>query len=146
MSEQKLKAETITIVDLVREAITIPDGWHEEIYVEPDGSVTFCGPFTQNTWTAKADASHERPDNYIGDLHSLDVSDFEGFRQRSDGFVEINDPDNESGVAQQGEYYPLVEIVDLEEAIYRIIDTLDDPDATEWGELVDAIQTRTEEA
>ena len=40
---QKIKVEEITLENLVEEALSIPNGWKEEVYVE-NGQVVFLRP------------------------------------------------------------------------------------------------------
>ncbi len=134
----KIKVEEITVETLLKEALNIPNGWHEEVWVE-DGFVVFSAPMTQNSWSTKGVMNGTEP-NYIGDLDSTSIGDFEGFYQREDGKIEINDPDGESENPQVGEYYEKAEIVEFEEGIERILDSAVDPDETEWAQIIRQIQ------
>ena len=80
---RKIKVEDFTLEDLVTEALSIPNGWKEEIYVE-DGYVEFTSPMTLNTYTAKADNPHEMLDSYRGDLESMSIGNFESFTEDAD--------------------------------------------------------------
>jgi hypothetical protein len=86
---QKIKANEITLKDLVEEALSIPDGWKEEIYVE-NWYVEFTSPMTKNTWTAKADNPNEMLDSYVADLESVRLGDFEGIMPKEDGTYEVD--------------------------------------------------------
>ncbi len=77
---RKIKVEDFTLEDLVTEAISIPNGWKEEIYVE-DGYVEFTSPMTLNTYSAKVDNPHEMLDSYRGDLESMSIGGFESFTE-----------------------------------------------------------------
>ena len=116
---QKIKVEDITVKDLVKEALNIPYGWHEEIYVE-NGEVVFSAPLTQNSWVGKTDCPNEQLDSFIADLHSISVNDFEGLKKRDDGQIELameSENDDYNGSEKiKGEYYDLVQIVSQEEA------------------------------
>jgi hypothetical protein len=126
----KIKVEEITITDLVREALTLPDGWKEEIYVE-NGQVVFSSPITLNTWVGKDDCPSEHLDSYIGDLHSLTWGEIEGFYERKDGKIELDNPyDGE----EEGEYYNKVTVYTPEEAVTVLADYLDN-DASEVAQL-----------
>lgn len=83
----KIKVTEITILDLLNEAFTIPDGWKEEVYVQ-NGEVSFSSPITQNTHTG-IDAYTPLPE-YVGDLQALNISDFEGFYEQEDGTFNVD--------------------------------------------------------
>src|SRR5690554_4815211 len=74
MTNKNKKVNELKIFDLLKEAFSIPQGWKEEVYVE-DGYVTFSSHMTLNTHTG-IDAYTPLPE-YVGDLESLDFSDFE---------------------------------------------------------------------
>lgn len=114
MTNKNKKVNELKIFDLLKEAFSIPDGWKEEVYVE-DGYVTFSSHMTLNTHTG-IDANTPLPE-YVGDLESLDFSDFEGFYEREDGQVEF---DFDGIGAVKGEYYDKVLIVPRDEAIDMI--------------------------
>ena len=84
----KIKTTEITIFDLLKEAFSIPQGWKEEVYVE-DGYVTFSSPMTQSTHTG-IDA-YTPLTEYVADLESLSISDFEGFYEQENGTVYVDD-------------------------------------------------------
>jgi hypothetical protein len=131
---QKIKVEEITLENLVKEALNIPDGWKEEVYVE-NGQVVFSSPMTLNSWTAKEDNSREPLDSYIGDLHSLSWNGIEGFYLRSDGKIEVDNPyDGEA----EGEYYEKANILTVDEAIGALAVYLGN-DASEVSQLFSEI-------
>lgn len=133
----KIKVDEFTLTDLIREALSIPDGWKEEIYVE-NGEVVFSSPMTLNSWTTKKDNSREPLDTYIGDLHSLRWNDIEGFYLRSDGRIELDNPyDGDT----EGEYYGEVEIIEKDEAIDRITQIIQDSEST-LNDLVTDIKAK----
>lgn len=119
MNTKKLTIENITIEDLIREALTIPNGWKKEVHVEADGTVTFTSPMTSNTWTGKTDNPREPLDSYVGDLHSLNWGEIEGF------------------------YYENVRIYTEEEAVKVLADYLDN-DASEVSQLLTSIREKAE--
>ena len=143
LATEKIKVAEITVEDLVREALSMPIGWKEEIFVE-DGEVSFSGPMTKSTYSGKT--PFEPLDSYVGDLESMSISDFEEFYERDDGKVEICDNDNqqsdEYNTYAKGEYYDWAEIVDHDEAVYRISLTCDFPDS-EMNQLLELIQEAT---
>lgn len=136
MNTKKLTIENITIEDLIRESISIPNGWKKEVHVEADGTVTFTSPMTPNTWTGKTDNPREPLDSYVGDLHSLSWGDIEGFYERKDGKIELDNPyDGEA----EGEYYTKVTIYSPEEAV-RVLAEYMDNDASEVAQLINRIK------
>jgi hypothetical protein len=136
MNTKKLTIENITIEDLIREALTIPNGWKKEVHVEADGTVTFTSPMTPNTWTGKTDNPREPLDSYVGDLHSISWGDIEGFYERKDGKIERDNPyDGEA----EGEYYEKANILTVDEAIEELATYLDN-DASEVAQLINRIQ------
>ena len=131
---QKIKVEEITLENLVKEALSIPNGWKEEIYVE-NGEVVFSSPMTLNTWTGTEDCPSEHLDSYAGDLHSLNWGEIEGFYERKDGKIELDNPyDGEA----EGEYYDKVNILTVDEAIEALANYLDN-DASEVSQLFSEI-------
>ena len=131
---QKIKVEEITLENLVKEALSIPNGWKEEIYVE-NGEVVFTAPMTLSTWTGKENSPSEHLDSYIGDLHSLSWNDIEGFYLRSDGKIEVDNPhDGEA----EGEYYEKANILTVDEAIEALANYLDN-NASEVSQLFSEI-------
>ena len=131
---QKIKVEEITLENLVKEALSIPDGWKEEIYVE-NGEVVFSSPMTINTWTGTEDCPSEHLDSYVGDLHSLNWVEIEGFYERKDGKIELDNPyDGEA----EGEYYDKVNILTVDEAIEALANYLDNG-ASEVSQLFSEI-------
>lgn len=140
---QKIKAEEITIEDLVREMINLPQGWHEEIYVE-NGEVVFSEPLTQNSWVGKSDSPSEQLDSYIGSIESLNIGDFQGLYKREDGTYEreadgVEDVYNLDGKVITGEYYEQAEIISKDDVISIIAEELDFPDSPTM-ELITKIQ------
>ena len=121
--QMNIKIEEISIQDLVKEALSIPNGWKEEIFVE-DGEVSFSGPETHNTYTAID--PHEPL--AIADLKSMSIGDFEGFYLREDGKVEIADYTGQ--FKEKGEYYEHAEIVEYDEAVERIAFNLENTQST----------------
>lgn len=87
MTNKNKKVNELKIFDLLKEAFSIPDGWKEEVYVE-DGYVTFSSPMTQSTHTG-IDAYTPLPE-YVADLQSFRIGDFEGFNEREDGSIEAD--------------------------------------------------------
>ena len=135
----KIEMNEISINDLVREALSIPDGWKEEVYLE-NGQVVFTAPMTLSTWTGKENCPSEHLDSYVGDLHSLSWGDIEGFYERKDGKIELDNPyDGEA----EGEYYEKVTIYTPEEAVEVLADYLDD-DASEVSQLLISIREKAE--
>ena len=131
---QKIKVEEITLENLVKEALSIPDGWKEEIYVE-NGEVVFTAPMTLSTWTGKENSPSEHLDSYIGDLHSLRWGEIEGFYERKDGKIELDNPyDGEA----EGEYYEKANILTVDEAIGALAVYLGN-DASEVSQLFSEI-------
>lgn len=131
---QKIKVEEITLEKIVKEALNIPDGWKEEVYVE-NGEVVFSSPMTLNTWTGKENCPSEHLDSYVGDLHSLNWGEIEGFYERKDGKIELDNPyDGEA----EGEYYDKVNILTVDEAIEALANYLDN-DASEVSQLFSKI-------
>lgn len=141
MKIHKIKVDELTELDLIKEAFSIPYGWHEEVYVE-NGEVEFSTHLTKNTWIGKADCPSEQLDSYVGDLHSLSVNDFEGLKKRDDGQIELameSENDDYNGSEKiKGEYYDLVQIISIEEAEDIIIDQLTDD--SEYAQLIKTIQ------
>lgn len=126
-----IKIEDVSIVDLVREAVyNIPFGWKEEVWVE-NGKVVFSEPMTQNTFSSK-DSMDSSAKNFIGNLHGLSWGEIEGFFERSDGKIELDNPyDGES----RGEYYMKVNIYSVDEAIEVLADYLNN-DQSEVAQLL----------
>lgn len=139
MNTKKLTIENITIEDLIREALTIPNGWKEEVYVE-NGQVVFTAPMTLSTWTGKENSPSEHLDSYVGDLHSLRWGEIEGFYQRKDGKIELDNPYDGDA---KGEYYENVTIYTEEEAVKVLADYLDN-DASEVSQLLTSIREKAE--
>ena len=140
---QKIKAEEITIEDLVREMLNLPQGWHKEVFVEK-GEVVFSEPLTQNSWIGKSDCPSEQLDSYIGKIESLNIGDFQGLYVREDGTYEreadgAKDVYNLDGKVIKGEYYEQAEIICLDDVISIIAEELDFPDS-QTMELITAIQ------
>lgn len=131
----KIKVEEITIQDLVTKALQIPNSWHVEVYVE-NGEVIFSEMLTASTWVGKDDCPSEHLASYIGDLHSLSWGEIEGFYEREDGKIELDNPyDGE----EEGEYYNKVTVYTPEEAVTVLADYLDN-DASEVAQLLAQIQ------
>ena len=124
----KIKVDEFTLTDLIREALSIPNGWKEEIYVE-NGYVKFTSPITRSTYTVQSDNPSEPLDSYVGDLESMSISDFEGFYERDDGQVEVR-WEGQTEKAVEGEYYDEVEIIEKDEAIDRITQIIQDSEST----------------
>lgn len=135
----EIKVEEITIQTLVTKALEIPNGWHIEVYVE-NGKVLFSEMLTSSTWVGKEDSPREHLNSYIGDLHSLTWGEIEGFYQRKDGKIELDNPYDGDA---EGEYYSKVTIYTVEEAISVLAEYLDN-DASEVAQLIAAIQEKTE--
>lgn len=131
----KIKVTEITLTDLVTKSLAIPNGWHVEVYVE-NGEVVFSAMLTANTWVGKETCPSEHLDNYIGDLHSLTWGEIEGFYERKDGKIELDNPYDGD---QEGEYYSKVTIYSPKEAIEVLANYLDN-DASEVSQLLDTIQ------
>jgi hypothetical protein len=140
MNTKKLTIENITIEDLIREALTIPNGWKKEVHVEADGTVTFTSPMTPNTWTGKENCPSEHLDSYIGDLHSLRWGEIEGFYERQDGKIEVDNPYDGDA---EGEYYEKVTVYTQEEAIEILCEYLDN-DISEVSQLLTSIREKAE--
>ncbi len=140
MATKKIKVAEITIEDLVREALSIPNGWKEEIFVE-DGEVSFSSPMTKNTYSGKT--PFEPLDSYVCDLEHMSIGDFEEFYERENGTVEICDNDNqqtnEYSTFGKGEYYDWVEIVNRNDAVSRISEICDFS-GSEMNRILQAIQ------
>ena len=140
---QKIKAEEITIEDLVREMINLPQGWHEEVYVE-NGEVIFSEPLTQNSWVGKSNCPSEQLNSYIGSIESLSIGDFQGLYKREDGTYEreadgVEDVYNIDGKVITGEYYEKAEIISTDDVISIIAEEFDFPDSPTM-ELIIKIQ------
>lgn len=118
---KKLTVENVRMTDLVKEALSIPDGFHVEVYVE-NGKVSFSEPLTTNSWT---DSKYN-----VGTIHSMSIGDVDGFYERESGKVEIED---ESGKSK-GEHYDNVIIVSRKEAIERIAEN------NEYGDMVNLLE------
>lgn len=133
-----INASEITIKDLVHAAlIEIPNGWKREVYVE-NGKVVFSEPLTLNSWVGKEDCPSEQLESFVGNLHSLTWGEIEGFYEREDGKIELENPyDGDT----EGEYYSKVTIYALEEAEQVLADYLDN-DASEVAQLITAIQEK----
>lgn len=71
--------------DLVKEALTTPNGWKKEVYVE-NGEIEFSSPMTQNSYIG-TDANTPIA---FADIQSLSFSELDGFREEDDGTITIN--------------------------------------------------------
>lgn len=137
-----IKTEEIAIGDLVREMLNLPQGWHEEVYVE-NGEVVFSTPLTQNSWVGKSDSPSEQLDSYVGNINSLDDLP-EGLYKRKDGKYELdmtngeNDLYNDEDKIVEGEYYEKAEILSEDDAIDIIADNFESD--SELSELLEKIQ------
>ena len=138
---QNIKVDQITLQDLVKEALSIPDGWKEEVYLE-NGDITFSAPMTYNTYTAKTDDPTKRPENLIGTLESIAIDTFEEYYERKDGQVEVPSQD---AAAVQGEYYDTAEIISREKAIENIADMLFETNADPYATLLQKIEVKNTE-
>ena len=143
MNTQKIKTEEITIENLVCEMLNLPQGWHQEVYVE-NGEVIFSEPLTQNSWVGKSDAPSEQLDSYIGKIESLSIGDFQGLYKREDGTYEREadgktDVYNVDGKVITGECYEQAEIISFDDVTSIIAEKLDFPDSPTM-ELITKIQ------
>jgi hypothetical protein len=122
----KIKITELTLKDLVKEALTISDGWKEEIYTK-NGYVTFSEPMTPSTHSG-IDAYTPLPE-YITDIESMSIDDFEEYHLRKDGKVEIaaNTTDEDT---EQGELYDKVYIYTYDEAIDFLVDEIENSGST----------------
>ena len=141
--QKEFKSEEITLEDLVKEMLEIPDGFHEEVFIE-NGKVVFSAPLTQNTWIGKDDCPSEHLDSYIGSIESISVGDIEGLYQRKDGKYERKAEDetdtyNFDGKVVSGEFYEQAEIISIDDVISIIAKELDYP-ASQTIELIKKIQ------
>lgn len=139
MSQNK-KVEDFTLEDLVKEALNIPVGWHEEVYVER-GEVVFSMPLTQNSWVGKSDSPSEQLDSYIGNLKPIRPDDFETLYRRSDGEIEMDTDEYFDYKQVKGEKFDKAVIVPTEDLAKIIAEELDD---TEYNQLLDTIQNTTQ--
>lgn len=71
--------------DLITEALTTPNGWKKEIYVE-NGEIEFSSPMTMNSYTG-IDAN--TPIAFAA-IEGLSLSELDGFSEEDDGTITIN--------------------------------------------------------
>jgi hypothetical protein len=138
-----IKIEEITITDLVREMINLPQGWHEEVYVE-NGEVVFSAPLTQNSWVGKSDAPSEQLDSCIGKINSLDDLP-EDMHKRKDGQYELDMGDshdnslyNDYDKIVEGEFFQKAEILSEDDVINILADVYTED--SELSKLLEKIQ------
>lgn len=81
----KYKISEFEFRDLISEALTTPNGWKKEIYVEND-EIEFSSPMTMNSYTG-TDANTPIA---FADIQGLSLGELDGFREEDDGTITID--------------------------------------------------------
>lgn len=141
MKNKNLNVKKISIKTLLQEALIIPDGWKEEVFVE-NGIVEFSDFMTMPSETLDIETL-TRPESYVGDIEDRSISEFEGFYERDDGKIEVVADDGqrstETETYAKGKCYHWALITTREDSVDRIAEIIEADGTDPINILLEAI-------